>query len=444
VLERIIELTSHLGHWAYLVVFLGAFLECAAFLGFVIPGETLVVFGGFLVSTGQLHLTTLLIVVIVGAIAGDSVGYELGHHFGRQWLLHYGRYVGLKPEHVELVDAFFARHGGKAVFLGRFTALLRAMTPFIAGASKMPYTHFLFYNAIGGAVWGTVFTLLGYFVGSSWQAAEKWVGRLGMIGLASLVLLAIVVWFWRRHGWDVLALRRGLARTLAFLRARLTPGERFGLRLTLGAAVIVGGIWGFVEMADAVLEGDPMTVVDEQVERWLAAHRTPLLTEIMFVVTFFGSGYMIFGAATVVAVTLIEQGDRRRLLELILVVPGGILLNQVLKLAIQRPRPHLDEPLLELFTYSFPSGHAMSSTLLYGLLAVFRARHLHDRRWREAVYVAAALVVLLVGFSRMYLGVHYPSDVVAGAVAGTAWLLLCVTTVDIVAYRRDRRRAAGS
>jgi undecaprenyl-diphosphatase len=186
-----------LGHWSYLVLFLGAALESSAFLGFLIPGETIVILGGVLCSAGVLALWETLVIVTAGAIIGDSIGYELGRTLGRPWLERHGRLVGMHGGMLSRVDELFARHGGKAVLLGRFVGFLRAMAPFVAGASRMPYRTFLLYNALGALVWAPAFVLLGYFLGESWTVAEKWIGRVGLV-LGVLVVIAAVVFFRRR------------------------------------------------------------------------------------------------------------------------------------------------------------------------------------------------------------------------------------------------------
>ncbi|HZR46298.1 MAG TPA: DedA family protein [Candidatus Manganitrophaceae bacterium] len=197
-IERLAGFIERVGHWGYLIVFLGATLEASAFLGIVVPGESLVLIGGFLANQGVLDLGDLIVLVALGAVLGDSIGYELGRYLGRSWLLRYGRWAGLRPEHLDRVDQVFERHGGKSVFFGRFIGFLRALVPFIAGASRMRYRQFLFYNALGGILWSITFVLLGYFLGASWQVAEKWVGRAGGIG-GAVFLLLIFLWFRRRR-----------------------------------------------------------------------------------------------------------------------------------------------------------------------------------------------------------------------------------------------------
>lgn len=191
------DLVWRMGSWGYALVFLGAALECSAFLGFLVPGETIVIFSGVLASLGVFELVPLITVVALGAIIGDSTGYELGRHFGRSWLERRGAWVGLRPERLDDVDRFFERHGGKAVLLGRFIGFLRALAPFVAGASRMPYLRFLMFNAAGAVLWAAGCVLLGYALGESWRVAERWIGRIGLV--AGIVVLAVAFWAIRRR-----------------------------------------------------------------------------------------------------------------------------------------------------------------------------------------------------------------------------------------------------
>jgi hypothetical protein len=139
------------------------------------------VFGGVLAASGSLQLKALLGLVCIGAILGDSLGYELGRRLGRPWLLRYGLWVGLRAPELARAEGFFTRHGGKTILLGRFVGFLRALAPFVAGASAMPYRCFLPYNVAGAVLWALGFVLLGYGLEAGWQRVEHWTTAISAI-----------------------------------------------------------------------------------------------------------------------------------------------------------------------------------------------------------------------------------------------------------------------
>jgi membrane-associated protein len=196
----------------YLVCGLLVFSEAAFLLGFVIPGETAAVAGGAVAALGHANLEVMIAVIVGCAIVGDSVGYEVGKVMGPYLLERraLARNVG-----VVKARALLVRYGGPAVFLGRWVALARALVPGLTGMSGMRYRTFLFYNALGGLVWGTTFVLLGYAAGRSWEAIAKRVGTYGLYVLAGLAVVAISVFVVRK--------RRGRAE-----RARLIASGALG------------------------------------------------------------------------------------------------------------------------------------------------------------------------------------------------------------------------
>jgi membrane protein DedA with SNARE-associated domain/membrane-associated phospholipid phosphatase len=459
-LDQLINLVGRLGHWGYLIIFLVAALECSAFLGLVVPGESLVLVGGFFAGSGQLDVGDLIIIVAIGAILGDSIGYELGRHFGQSWLLRYGRWLGLRQAHLDRVDDFFRRHGGKTIFIGRFIGFLRALAPFVAGSSRMPYGRFLFYNAAGAVLWSTAFVLIGYFVGASWEIVGKWIGRASAIVGGVLLVILGLAWLWRwlvrreaalKQSWQaflahpfVVALRRRFAPQLEFLQDRLSPQGYLGLHLTVGTLVLIGATWLFGGIAEDVVTGDPLAVIDKQVATWFYDRTTPALTTVMQAITSLGAAPVITGITLLTFVLLLWWRYWYQVLALLLTVPGGMLFNVLLKSAFARQRPTFENPIVTLTSDSFPSGHTMAATLLYGALAVFVILAIQAWRWRVLVVLVAWLVILLVGFSRIYLGTHYLSDVLAAIAAGIAWLALCLTAVDTFRRRRLAARSSES
>jgi membrane protein DedA with SNARE-associated domain len=177
---------------AYLLVFAFVFAEDAIFVGFVVPGETAAVLGGVLANQGHADIWLMAPLVVVAAIAGDTVGYEIGKHLGPRLLSF--RIFDRHRKKLEDAQAFLRKRGGWAVFLGRFVAFFRAMMPALAGASKMRYLKFLAFNALGGLAWGVGFTLLGYIAGASYDAVAKTAGRDIAAVVLAIAVIAFVVW----------------------------------------------------------------------------------------------------------------------------------------------------------------------------------------------------------------------------------------------------------
>ena len=196
-LEHLNDLILRLEHWGYVIVFLIVLLECQAFLGFFMPGESMVVVAGFLAGQDVLDVRVLIAVVAVGAILGDSIGYEFGRRLGRDWLRRHGGKFWLRPEQLDRLDAFFVRYGGLSVLFAHFLHVGRALMPFLAGASRLSYLRFLTYNAIGCILWAVIFSLLGYLFGQSWHLIERWVGRAGVIAAILIAMVVITFWLWR-------------------------------------------------------------------------------------------------------------------------------------------------------------------------------------------------------------------------------------------------------
>jgi membrane-associated protein len=184
--------SSSLGQWAYLAVPALAFLETAAFVGLLVPGETAVVVGGVVAERGDVALAAMIALVWVGAVTGDLVSFALGRRLGRPFLDSHGERLRIRPEHVERVERFFGRYGGRAVVVGRFVGILRALTPFVAGASRLPLRRFLPYSLVGALAWASTFTVVGYAFASSFESAGETAAHIALAG-AVLAAVALVV-----------------------------------------------------------------------------------------------------------------------------------------------------------------------------------------------------------------------------------------------------------
>lgn len=185
------------GWLVLLVTGLVVFAEDALFVGFILPGETVALLAGAAAKLGHVSLAGVLAVVIVAAIVGDSVGYEIGRHLGPRILDL--RLLAKRRERIDAARDLLSRRGGSAVFLGRWVAFFRAVMPALAGTARMPYGRFLAFNAAGGLAWGSVVVLLGYAAGASYAQVEKYVGPGAAAAVLAVVVIALVVWRVRRR-----------------------------------------------------------------------------------------------------------------------------------------------------------------------------------------------------------------------------------------------------
>lgn len=325
----------------------------------------------------------------------------------------------------------------------------------------MPHARFTAYNAAVGIVWAALFGgTLGHTFGRNLDPvgrAAKYAGGALMVAIVIAsafagALAGALAWRWvsknrgRLAGYAnvfssypvVVRLRERYDRQIRWLLRRLTPGQYLGLHLTVGLLAVIGCVQLFGELAEGLLTNDPIVRLDRSVAATLHDAATPVTTTAFLIVTALGS----LETVALLGLSIVAYSGRKRrwlYVEVWLVaLIGGVVLNQLLKAFFARPRPVFEDPLAMESTYSFPSGHAMESMILYGMLAYFAVHALSSWRTRTAVVFGATILVLLIGFSRMYLGVHYLSDVAAGYAAGGAWLGVCITGMEVVRDRRSR------
>ena len=232
-------------------------------------------------------------------------------------------------------------------------------------------------------------------------------------------------------------------RLIRFLQARLSPEGYLGLHLTIGLVVVLAGGWWFGEIAENVSRNAETRLLDERITAWFQDRATPQFTTVWRGATFLGSVIFLTSATAIAALTLKLVGWRNRLLTLLLVTGGGALLNLLLKHLFHRQRPVLENPLVTLSSYGFPSGHTMGATIFFGSLAVIIGHSVRSWRLRVLLGCAAAFVIILVGISRIYLGAHYFTDVIAAVAMGLAWLAFVWTGVETLRKWRARPRPAA-
>src|SRR5215212_9126711 len=349
-MQQVLSLIEHYGH---LVIFFGVLLQST---GVPLPAQPILVASGFLAQRGHIDVGDAIVFGILGAVVGDQIGYWTGREGGRPFVLRWGRYVFISNERLERAEAFFARHGGKAVFLARFFAGFRVFGALVAGISRMRWRTFFLYNALGGAVWATAVVLVGYLVGGSLGLVERWMGRATLV-LAALI--AVVVGFYLAYRWvannrarlveygeavlaypPVARLRERYDRQLRWLLRRLTPGQYLGLHLTVGLAAAAGCLWLFGGVAEDLLTNDPLVRFDQATAAYLHSLATPPLTTFFLIVTAFGSIETVVLLGVIVAAVLTWRREWLYFGTWVAAVGGSVVLDRLLKELFARPRPY--------------------------------------------------------------------------------------------------------
>lgn len=196
--ELLLDIGEALGQWTYLLVGALAFLETGAFIGLVAPGETAVIAGGVIAGQGVIDIVPLFLLVWTCCVLGDTVSFWLGRRLGRGFMLKHGPRVKITEERLEHVERFFARRGGLTILIGRFIGLVRALAPFIAGASRMPFAKFLPYDIVGCGLWAGVFVFLGYF---SWRNIDRaaQIASTGTLAVGTTVAVGLAIYLFLKY-----------------------------------------------------------------------------------------------------------------------------------------------------------------------------------------------------------------------------------------------------
>lgn len=464
--EQLIEgIAETLGAWTYALVGVLSFLETGAFVGLLIPGETTVIAGGVIAGQGEIDIVPLIGLVWLCTILGDSTSFAIGKRLGRGFLMKHGPRLKITHERLEQVERYFAQHGGKTILIGRFIGLVRALAPFIAGSSGMRYGRFLPYSVIGTGLWSAAFCLLGYlFYRSFSQVADIAGTAVTAFGtVVATVVVVVLVYRRLRHAeerarlkaWIVRQAERPLLRPLArlarpvwrrvlrplgraaaprirFVWDRLTPGN-LGIEFTTAVAVAVAGLYVFALYVVVLSGSDALTTGDRLGADVAADLRNGKVVDVVKVLTDLGSFAV---TAVLIGLAALLLAWRRRPAELLALVAGFALVVvavQLAKAGIDRQRP--GGGLTAAEGQSFPSGHAAYATA-YAALAVVASRVLPNLAIRAALVLAMMGVTVFVGLSRMYLGVHYWSDVAGGWGLGLGTFAGCGAVALLVTHIR--------
>jgi membrane protein DedA with SNARE-associated domain/membrane-associated phospholipid phosphatase len=459
--HTLIRVGETLGAWTYLLVGALAFLETGAFVGLVAPGETALLLGGLVAGQGKIDVITLIAIVWAAAVAGDLTSFFLGRRLGRKFLVRHGPKIQITEERLRHVEAFFDRHGGKAILLGRFVGLVRSIAPFLAGSSGMPLRRFVPYDVVGAGLWSSSLIVLGYVF---WQSFSQLVdyAKKGALALGAVIVLVVaLVWAvrwvrdpqnrrrareWLERQAERPALRpvarvlrpivRSSRRPARFVWDRVTPGD-LGLELT--TLLAVASVGSFLWIGNIISLQDRSRLMGDRTALSVADHlHSDVGVDIARAMSVLGSLPVAIALVVITAGVLAWRHHPRDGILLVIglaVIYGAVHITEN---AVERPRP--SGGLIDVEGWSYPSAHAAYAAT-WVATAVALGRVLPSPAVRFALVTIAIAIGAAVGLSRVYLRVHYLSDVGGGWGLGLTVYSLCGMAALVIGRVRNNARA---
>jgi membrane protein DedA with SNARE-associated domain/membrane-associated phospholipid phosphatase len=460
-INHLLPSIEHFRLGGYWVAFFAALLETTAGIGLLLPGSTIILLLGALAARGYLDTGDLLWFAVPGAILGDNINYFLGRKYGAA-RLEKGFWL-LKAEHIEKARHFMNAHGARSVFLGRFIPSVKEVVPLIAGSVRMKKGTFMFWNVLGAAGWGVEWVFAGYIFAQSLNLAELWLSRAGLLFSFVFILgviLFLLKWLITRKGKQFLILCLSLwqsikeavttnehvvlwvqkhRRSVSFLRARLDTTAFSGLTLSISVLAFVYVLALFAGIVEDLITYDPIVAADIRIANLLSAFRTDALTSVFTWITLLGKSQVILIFTATLTALLWLWRKSRYILPLFITILGSQTFTYLGKLAFHRPRPDL--AVYAEHSFSFPSGHATIAVAFYGFAGYLLMHLVQGWNRKVNIFFATIFIIIAIGFSRLYLGEHYVSDVWSGYLVGAMWLIMGASVAEWLRYRAKSEAA---
>lgn len=413
--------TSHLeaivtqGGYAFL--FITTLLEGIPLIGMLVPGHVTIIIAGFLGNVGVLNIYWVAVIALIGAIIGDCLGFYLGRHYGISLIDRLRPYFFITQAHIEKAQGLLSKHTGKAMIIGRFSPVTRALMPFLVGASKTPQKRFWLFNVIGAVAWTGVSLLIGYVFGEGYGAAADY---LGTFTIFAVLAALIIIW-----GYYFINVRFHIFKKYELIVLMLNLVALYFLSKTIQDA---WAAQSFMANFDVYVNGF--------VETFNLAHHW--LQTVALWVTTIGGTAVIGGLGLVAALILAIRRRWRSVALMVLALGSTAFALGTLKEFFLRARP-LNALVTGLSDPSFPSGHAGMAAAFFVIIAYLLIRQIKSIVAREVMIVICVLATLAIGLSRIALNVHWVSDVVAGWALGVFFATASILLVRYVGalFRKD-------
>lgn len=404
-------------HGGYALLFVVTILEGLPIIGQFIPGHTIVLISGFLAKIGILNIYIVVPVVVVSAMIGDVVGFLVGRKYGFAFLTKFGSIFFLKKEYIEKATNLVKEHPAKTIILGRFSPITRPLSPFIVGASGTNSKKFWLYDLLAVLIWALPSIAIGYIFGASYHVVAPIFGKYVFI---AFIMAIFIIWGYR------------------FINKQFHIFAKYDL-ITLG--INLAGLYLFFKtVQDALTDKVFLLQLDLYINDFFLKYATDPYLNVMNYITNIFSPTTITLASFAFILYFISNRKYYFATVSTLSIGGGYVFTFLIKNLVMRLRP--ENAFIDAVGYSFPSGHAVAATIFFTLLIYFFIVKIKSMHTRELLISVCVIIILLVSFSRVYLGVHWLSDVFAGIGLGLFWTTFVILTlkyanmvVDILSVR---------
>lgn len=418
-------ITGLFNHFGYIVLFVALTLELIAV---PTPGETLMMYCGFLVFQGSLNWVLSILVAVLGVICGITISYFIGHALGASFFKKYGSYIHMGPEKMEKTSKWFERYGNGLLIIAYFIPGVRHVTGYFSGITKIPYKRFALNAYIGAFIWTSTFILLGKTLGSNWERFHFSIKKYLIIGGIILALGLIVIYIYKRYKEQVTDF------TIKSLENSINIFHSLGrIKVAIIAvAVVFTGLSLFVAGLIQDFLAHEFSQFDDIVNYLmrLIFDRSWFAFMKLFQFSTY-SGVLII--LTLLTFAWIMIKGRNQFLEvrfLIIVILGGELLEEVLRLIFHRLSPWGINALTDI-KYTFPSEQTLMVVVAYGFATYMIIRYIKKKWIVTALLLTTLFICFSTGLSTLYFQTQYPSDILAGYAFGGVWLSLNIILLEI-------------
>jgi membrane protein DedA with SNARE-associated domain len=380
------------------VLFIASVLESLPFTGMFFPSESLTIFFGILAFKGVVNINILIIVAYIGILVGDIIGYYIGKKVGEDFLRKHSKKLKIDEKKYNKMKQFLDNNLFKALFIGRSNGFTRWITPFLAGANGIKIDKFILVNMLTAAFWAPVFLLGGYYLGEAFEVYGKY------FGITIIIITIIVFIFYKFYKYFD---KKGYL-------------KRNDIKLFL---INIFGLYLFLKMLEDVLDLEKITKIDVWIHIYIVKLYTPFLNKVMIFITSFNNPLEVTIISILIFLFLTFKKFYYKALFFLVSIIGASLLVEIIKNIVKRIRP--EHYLIEVSGYSFPSGHAtLSTALAFSLYFILK-----DKLNKKVLLLLCLIYPILISFSRVYLNVHYLSDVIAGIGLGLFWVSFLIILV---------------